>query len=215
MRHHALHEPSEVPIRLFKSGFLEFFSHIHPAVVLIVWLPVVAYCAFLALVDPTLNGPQIGAAFAAGILVWSLTEYVLHRYVFHFQPHNPGPLLKRILFLFHGVHHTQPQCKTRLVMPPVVSVPLGIFFYSLFALTLGQYLGVPNWIAPTFAGFVTGYIAYDMLHYAVHHFTLRNRVLAALKQHHMQHHYRTPELRFGVSSTLWDVVFGTLHERKA
>ena len=59
-------------------------------------------------------------------------------------------------------------------------------------------------------GFMFGYLVYDLTHYATHHFPMRSGVLKALKRHHMQHHYKTPNLRYGVSSPFWDIVFRTL-----
>ena len=179
------HDPE--PIRLFESDFLEFFTHIHPVVVLIIWVPVATYF----LITGILNSPggtavHVPIGFLLGMLLWTFAEYTLHRYVFHYQPRNPWQ--EKIVFLFHGIHHLQPQCKTRLVMPPAVSVPM---------------------IGPTFSGFITGYLIYDMTHYATHHLPMRHGIWKFLKRHHMQHHYRTPDRRFGVSSPLWDLVFGT------
>ena len=203
---------SDVPIRLFKSDFLEFFTHIHPAVVVAIWLPVA-----LVFLIQAINGAAPGAptayipiGFLLGIFVWTLTEYTVHRFVFHFAPKNPAPWLERLIFLFHGVHHAQPQLKTRLVMPPVVSVPMAFIFYGLFSLVVGAWIGAPQWIAPLFSGFIIGYLVYDLIHYATHHFPMRWGFLKFLKRYHMMHHYKTPDARFGVSSPLWDKVFGTM-----
>jgi sterol desaturase/sphingolipid hydroxylase (fatty acid hydroxylase superfamily) len=94
-------------------------------------------------------------------------------------------------------------------MPPAVSVPLALVFYLVFHLLLRSVLGLPQWIDPTFAGFIAGYLVYDMTHYATHHCRMRKGALKSLKRHHMQHHYRTPDQRFGVSSPFWDILFGT------
>ena len=94
-------------------------------------------------------------------------------------------------------------------MPPPVSIPLALLFYAVFYLILDVVLGIPYWIAPTFAGFITGYLIYDMTHYATHHWAMRSGYLKFVKRYHMQHHYKTPDRRFGVSSPLWDMVFGT------
>jgi len=80
--------------------------------------------------------------------------------------------LQKIFFLFHGVHHAQPQLKTRLVMPPVVSIPLALIFYGLFVAVFDQLLSAAHLIAPAFSGFVLGYLAYDMIHYATHHWPM-------------------------------------------
>jgi sterol desaturase/sphingolipid hydroxylase (fatty acid hydroxylase superfamily) len=197
----------DAPIRLFESDLLEFFTHIHPAVVVIIWLPVTVYAFFRAATDPRLGwgGVVIGAVL--GLSIWTLAEYTLHRFVFHFRPRNAWQ--ERLSFLFHGVHHAQPRSKTRLVMPPIVSVPLGLVFYGLFALVIGQILQTPAWIAPLFAGFTLGYLAYDTTHYATHHFRMKRGYFKWVRRHHMRHHAQTPDQRFGVSSPLWDLVFGT------
>jgi sterol desaturase/sphingolipid hydroxylase (fatty acid hydroxylase superfamily) len=132
---------------------------------------------------------------------------MVHRFVFHFPPRTPWQ--ERLSFLFHGVHHAQPRSKTRLVMPPMVSVPLALLFYALFYLVVVVLLGVPHWLPALFAGFVSGYLAYDMLHYAMHHAPMRARPLKYVRRYHMLHHTQTPGRRFGVSSPLWDWVFGT------
>ena len=204
-KHYALVHDDK-PLRLFRSDFLEFFTHIHPLVVLLIWLPVGGYFAFVAVRDGTLLSVVLG--FLVGLFLWTLTEYLLHRFVFHFPPRSERQ--EKIFFLFHGVHHAQPKVKTRLVMPPAVSIPLAALFYGIFWLVLDRALGLPGWLPPIFSGFIAGYLVYDMTHYATHHFPMRGRLSKALKRHHMQHHYKTPNARFGVSSPLWDLVFGTM-----
>ncbi len=203
---HKVFDHSETPVRLFKSDFMEFFTHIHPAVVVLIWLPVALFFIGRAAVTGTPGG-IIAAGILIGILVWTFTEYTMHRFVFHYVPRNLAQA--RIFFLFHGVHHYQPKCKTRLVMPPAVSVPMAFIFYGLYYLVVGKLLGAGRWVAPLFGGFILGYLAYDMLHYATHHFPMRAGVLKFLKRYHMEHHYKTPDLMFGVSSPLWEYVFRT------
>jgi sterol desaturase/sphingolipid hydroxylase (fatty acid hydroxylase superfamily) len=200
---------SDVPIRLFKSDFMEFFTHIHPAVVLLIWLPVSLFFLVSAIAGPAVAASwlHIPVGILLGVFIWTFAEYTLHRFVFHFEPRTPRQ--ERLAFLFHGVHHAQPQCKTRLVMPPAVSVPMAFLFYGLFYLVMNVLFGLPHWLAPMFAGFIMGYLAYDMMHYATHHFPMRSGYLKSAKRHHLQHHYKSPDRRFGVSSPLWDVVFGT------
>lgn len=195
------------PIRLFKSDVLEFFTHIHPAVVVVLWLPVTIYAFVRAAIDPRIGWGRIVVGGAIGVIVWTLAEYTLHRFVFHFKPRNAWQ--ERLSFLFHGVHHAQPRSKTRLVMPPVVSVPLGAVFYGLFVLILGRLLGAPAWIAPLFGGFTLGYLTYDITHYATHHFRMKRAYYKWVRRHHMLHHAQTPNQRFGVSTPIWDYVFGT------
>jgi sterol desaturase/sphingolipid hydroxylase (fatty acid hydroxylase superfamily) len=201
------HSPE--PIRLFRSDFLEFFTHIHPVVVLLLFVPVVVAFLVRGVRDwsPTGSLAPVVAGYAAGLLLWSLAEYLLHRYVFHFEPE--APWLQRVWYLIHGVHHEQPQCKTRLVMPPILSIPLALLHYAVFYLVIGVLLGAPRWVAPIFSGFITGYLIYDMVHYATHHLAMKWGFLKFLKRYHLLHHYKTPDDRYGISSPIWDVVFGT------
>jgi len=207
---YAPSDHSDIPIRLFKSDVLEAFTHIHPGVVVAIFVPVALGCLWRALVVAGLSVGATVLMFAAGLVVWSFTEYVMHRFVFHFEPKGSHRAIERVLFLLHGVHHVQPQLKTRLVMPPVVSVPLAALFYGVFWLLVGSALAAPERVDALFAGFITGYVGYDMIHYATHHLPMRWGVLKALKRHHMQHHYQTPDDRYGVSTPAWDAVFGTL-----
>jgi sterol desaturase/sphingolipid hydroxylase (fatty acid hydroxylase superfamily) len=208
MSHYTI-DNSETPIRLFKSDFLEFFSHISPITVTIIWLPFSGYMLARGILDRPTNANIlfIVAAFLIGLFLWTLSEYLLHRFVFHFPPRNAWQ--ERVTYLFHGIHHHQPQCKTRLVMPPVVSIPLAAIFYGLFYLILGLILGIPHWDAPMVSGFTIGYLAYDLTHYATHHWPMRSGWLKYIKRYHMMHHYKTPNARFGVSSPLWDIIFRT------
>lgn len=193
------------PIRLFKSDFLEFFTHISPLAILVLWLPVVVL--LLAFSARTASAAVILAGFLAGLFLWTFAEYTLHRFLFHYQPRTER--LERIFFLFHGVHHAQPQVKTRLVMPFPVSIPLAALFYGLFHLVFGILTGIPQWVNPLMAGFMIGYLAYDLIHYATHHLPMRSGYAKYIKRYHMAHHYKSPSTRYGVSSPLWDYVFRT------
>jgi sterol desaturase/sphingolipid hydroxylase (fatty acid hydroxylase superfamily) len=196
------------PIRLFRSDFLEFFTHISPITILLIWLPVVAFFLYKPLTQQPGVPIFLPVGFVSGLFIWTFAEYILHRFVFHFPAKNPWQ--EKLTFLFHGIHHEQPRVKTRLVMPPVVSIPLAAIFYGLFFLVFGFVLMVPQWVAPIFAGFILGYLAYDVLHYGTHHFPIKRGYLRMVRQHHMHHHFQTPDKRYGVSSPLWDYVFGTM-----
>jgi sterol desaturase/sphingolipid hydroxylase (fatty acid hydroxylase superfamily) len=139
--------------------------------------------------------------FGLGLIIWTLLEYIIHRYAFHYEPKSR--IGKQFHFIVHGVHHDYPNDAKRLVMPPAVSIPLAILFYALFA-----FLFRSNSPA-IWAGFVGGYVGYDSIHYAIHHFPMKSGILNRLKQHHLRHHYHDDHLGYGVSSPLWDYIFGT------
>lgn len=207
---HPQIERSREPIRLFQADWLEFLTHVHPAVVVLIWLPVMLFFLVLAAArKPAGASPfYIVAAFFVGLFLWTPSEYGLHRFVFHYPARTPWG--KRASFMLHGIHHAQPRVKTRLVMTPLVSIPLAAVFYGVFALLVGGLLGAPHWVAPLFAGFVAGYLLYDMTHYAMHHVNVPWGYFRSMRQHHMRHHGENPSLRFGVTSKLWDRIFGTL-----
>jgi len=187
-------------VRMFKSDRLESLSHVHPAIPLVLYVPVVAYYLLRPVWDGLLAGGAIVVLFALGVFLWTLTEYVMHRFVFHYEPTSTWG--RQLHFIMHGVHHDYPNDATRLVMPPSVSVPLAFLFYGVFHATFG-----PERLGPAFAGFVTGYLCYDMIHYATHHFTMRGPIFGYLKKYHLRHHYQDEGRGYGVSSPLWDHVF--------
>jgi len=192
-------------VRMFRNDFLESLSRVHFTVPLIIFVPVILYFVYQSVAD-RLGIGSILLLIAGGLFIWTLTEYVLHRFVFHWLP--PGKLGQRIHFIFHGVHHDYPSDSKRLVMVPTVSIPLAALFYLLFRFLLG-----PAFVAPFFVGFITGYLFYDMTHYAVHHFNLKNKFWLDLKQHHMLHHYKDMDNGYGVSSKFWDLVFRTTFKK--
>ena len=197
------------PIRLFKSDFMEFFTHITPAAILALWLPIVVL--LLVYAGLTVRVPvfpvYIPAGFVLGLFLWTFAEYTLHRFLFHHKPRTPRQ--ERIFFLFHGIHHAQPQVKTRLVMPFPVSIPMAAVICGFFYLVVAVLLRAPQWVAPLIAGFLSGYLVYDLTHYAQHHFPMRSGYAKYIKRYHMQHHYKDPDTRFGVSSPVWDWIFRT------
>ena len=191
---------------LFESRFLDFFSRVHPAIPAVLYLPVIVVCIALGIQNGTSVAATVGL-FAAGLLIWTLAEYWLHRLVFHWEPDHP--LGRRFHFIMHGVHHDHPNDRLRLVMPPGASIPLAALFFGLFYLVFGA----PTYL-PAFAGFIFGYLIYDYTHYYLHHIVPKTRVGKRLREHHMRHHFQDHRYGYGVSSTLWDHVFRTAPTRR-
>ncbi len=193
-------KPNEGKPRLFKNDFLERLTLVHPATPLVLFVPQVMFLLFLGALRGL--GPlKMGALFTGGLFFWTFTEYGMHRLAFHFVPRNRWQVV--FAYFLHGIHHAFPDDDRRLVMPPVMSLTLAIPFYLLFMKVLaGSYM-------PALAGFLVGYLWYDMTHYALHALPMRSKLGNALRKHHMLHHFSTPDRRFGVSTPLWDVVLGT------
>jgi sterol desaturase/sphingolipid hydroxylase (fatty acid hydroxylase superfamily) len=186
-------------IRLFKNPVLEYFSHIHPRVPFIVYLPILFWCLYSGLAAHSVVAVLLSAL--VGLLFWTLTEYIMHRFVFHYHPRLEWG--KNISFLMHGIHHQYPKDSTRLVMPLLISVPLAVVFYILFAFIS------PEYGRSAYVGFLIGYLSYDGLHFAIHHFAMRGPILSFIRAYHLKHHFQNEHKGYGVSNPLWDVVFKT------
>lgn len=189
-------------IRLFENDVLERLSHVHPVTPLLLWAPVSLWLLWRTFALHHLPLLPVLAVGLAGLVTWSLTEYCLHRFLFHYPARSR--IGKRLVYLFHGNHHDDPKDKTRLVMPPAGAIPIMAVIYLLFGLLVPA-----PWIEPFTAFFIVGYLIYDYIHYWTHHFPMRGRLAKYLKHYHLRHHYSKQEGRYGVSSPLWDWVFGT------
>ena len=190
---------------MFDSRLLDACSRVHPAVPVVLFLPAIVVLLVLGVGR---TGAVALAWVAGGYVFWTLTEYWMHRVVFHFEPQDG--IGARLHWIIHGVHHDHPNDPMRLVMPPSVSVPLAIVFYVLFRVVLGAD------IAPAFgAGFLFGYLLYDMTHYHVHHHKPRTRLGKRMRELHMRHHFQDDTRGFGVSAPWWDHVFGTAPRKRS
>ncbi len=185
---------------MFESRVLDAFSRVHPSIPVLIFSPaIVALFAWeLSFIGPL---PALGLALL-GYGLWTLFEYWLHRIVFHFEPdHGIGA---RLHWIIHGVHHEHPNDRLRLVMPPAVSVPLAALVFGTLYLVFGE-----RYAPAVGAGFFAGYLAYDMIHYYVHHFRPRSSLGRTLRERHMRHHFQDDTKGFGISAPYWDEVFGT------
>jgi sterol desaturase/sphingolipid hydroxylase (fatty acid hydroxylase superfamily) len=189
---------------MFENRLLDRFTRVHPSVPPLLFGPVIAVLLVTGVGRVgALNGLLLAVA---GYLFWTLFEYWLHRVVFHFEPEDG--VGARLHWMIHGVHHDHPNDPLRLVMPPSISIPLGALVLWGFWIVLGYD------DAMVFGGaFLAGYLAYDMLHYHVHHHTPRTALGHTLRELHMRHHFQDHDRGFGISAPYWDRVFGTAPER--
>lgn len=191
-------------LRVYKNPFVEHvLATSHPLLPGLWFGPVIVYGAWLAL--SSARGLAVGlATFGLGVLAFSLLEYCLHRWVFHFDP-GESDFGKTMLFLLHGYHHEFPNDRWRLVAPPLMSWPIAAIVFLLYSLVLPADL---VWIL--FGGTCLGYLAYDWIHYYTHHFRApKTWVGKRLRRAHAVHHYKLFGQNMGISSPLWDLLFGT------
>ena len=186
--------------RMFESDLLDRFTRVHPAVPAVLYGPVVAVLGWWGVAR--LGAPAGLALPVAGYALWTLVEYWIHRALFHLKPR--GALGARLHWMIHSVHHDHPGDPLRLVMPPLVSVPLALAFLGLFWAALGA-----ERAAAFGSGFLSGYLAYDLLHFALHHRRPRSALGRRLRALHLRHHFEDDTRGFGISAPYWDRVFGT------
>lgn len=143
--------------------------------------------------------------FGVGLFSWSLIEYFLHRFVFHWNIDTEP--WRSLISGFHLSHHDaviahEPDF---VITRPAGSLPFAILFYFLFALITLSFSAA----ALIEAGVFVGYLFYEFVHYTVHHSQPKNRIGQFLRNYHLQHHLVRPDRRFGVTSPLWDWAFRT------
>ena len=195
-------------LRIFKSDLFEVMSHIPWQLVLIVWVPVSTALLLFAHLELGLGLGLAVAWWVAGVFLWTLIEYVLHRWIFHYRVKSPFG--RKLHFLAHGIHHLDPWDGTRLVFP----VLPGFLIAGAILAALRLVLPWPEALA-TLSGILAGYIVYDMTHYYTHHAKPRSRWGRFLKRYHLAHHHKEWEALYGVSQPLWDIVFRTGESKDA
>lgn len=184
---------------MFKSARLEKLTLMSPRTFVVSWallLPAIAWAGWGAVEEW-----QGIALVAAGLLVWTLFEYAMHRFPFHFETQQP--FLRRLVFLTHGNHHESPNDPMRNLMPLLVSLPVSAVAWGISLALLGP---AGTWL---FLGWMTGYVIYDLVHYACHQWPMRSGLGAMLKRHHMRHHHFDETGNYAISAIFWDRVFGS------
>ena len=218
---------------LFSPRTLAVFTKTAWWVIPAFWLPIIA-----ALVWPFVRDVGVVSALmlmCLGIFLWTLVEYAVHRFLFHVDEVLPNvPPLLLVHFLLHGIHHKVPMDRYRLVMPPALSVVLGLGLYASIGLIVSPFKVPLVAFNAGFGGGLLGYVLYDLIHYSEHHtvfakvwcvggskglivvplpslLLLQGSYLAGMKTYHMKHHYAgLHHAGYGITTKLWDWVFGTV-----
>lgn len=192
--------------RLFKSNFLEALTKAHPLVIWGMYLPVIISLLYYSATALDCTTLHIAGLFLGGMIFWSFFEYLAHRFLFHWEPKSNKA--NKIVYTFHGCHHHYPRDTTRLFMPPLPSVIISGSVLGLMYLIIRQNAFM------FFPGFLLGYLLYGSIHYAIHAWSPPFKWMKPHWRNHHLHHYKDEHMGFGVSSTLWDHVFGTMFNLK-
>ena len=187
---------------LFENKILERMTRTHIAVPLVIFGVYAIGLLYWSFDKSFLSIGGTAAYFLSGALAFTFIEYLMHRFLFHLPPWSETS--KKIAYNLHGIHHDYPKDKTRLAMPPYVSIVLATLFLLLFKWMMG------NAAFAFTAGFVVGYAGYLFVHYIVHAFQVPRNSFKILWVHHGIHHHKRPDKAFGVSSPLWDHIFRTM-----
>jgi len=182
------------------DNFLENFTRWPWWYIFILWTPQIIYYIYMSLVN-TQSVVKTFVYFASGMLSWSIVEYIFHRFIFHMHTETTGWNIFH--FFAHGIHHLTPNDPSRLTFPPTFSGVISLLVYQLLKVA-----PIHGW----FAGLGLGFVLYDALHYYFHHGDVPwlPSALRKLKSSHLAHHYKGEHNRFGVTSPLFDHVFGTV-----
>ena len=188
--------------KLFNNPILEKLSRTHISVPLTIFMTYASSLLYWSITHTSLSAATTTGLFFLGFISFTWVEYMVHRYVYHMGTYTA--YRKRFQYKAHGVHHEFPKDKDRLAMPPLLSITISTILLLLFRLIMGNF---------TFAflpGFLVGYAYYLSVHYMVHIYQPPKNFLKSLWINHSVHHYKDGEVVFGVSSPLWDYIFGTM-----
>jgi len=204
MKFDKIHNKGQAQI--FRNQYLEYFTKTHPLVIWAMYLPVIILLPYYSATRLDFNGLVVSLLFLGGIFFWTFFEYIMHRFVFHWVSDNPK--IQRMSYVLHGNHHEFPRDKQRLFMPPVPSLIIASLIFLLMYAVLREF------VFSFFAGFILGYLMYGSMHYAIHAWNPRYKWMKPIWRNHHLHHYKSEEKGFGVSSHLWDKIFGTAFDLK-
>ncbi|WP_143962452.1 sterol desaturase family protein [Litoribacter populi] len=191
--------------KMFDNPVLEKMSRTHISIPIAMFLGIGTLSLYFAITITEIPYSVGLGVSLIGLLAFTLVEYVMHRYFFHMEPDSK--LKDKLQYSVHGVHHDYPKDKDRLAMPPFISAFYAFVFYVVFTLLMNDYA---LYFLP---GFLVGYSLYLGVHYTVHAYQPPKNFLKILWVNHAIHHYKDPDVAFGVSSPLWDYILGTMPKR--
>jgi len=193
--------------QLFDNAVLEKLSRTHISIPLIIFFSYAAGLLYWNLTQTSLHTVTTLLLFLVGFITFTWVEYMMHRYVFHMKPYTE--MRSKIQYTIHGVHHEFPKDKDRLAMPPLLSITISTILLLLLRVLMGDF------VFAFLPGFLVGYASYLAVHYLVHAYPPPKNFFKVLWVNHSIHHYKDGETVFGVSSPLWDYIYGTMEFKKS
>lgn len=204
MKFEKIHNKGQA--QLFRNQYLEMLTKTHPLVIWGMYLPIISYFLYVTYSRFGFGIGRIALTFFAGMLFWTFFEYLMHRFAFHWVAESERA--KKFVYIMHGNHHHFPRDRERLFMPPVPSLIIASVIFAIMYLIMAENSFV------FFSGFILGYLLYGSTHYAIHAWNPPFKWMKPLWRNHHLHHYKDDHKGFGVSTTIWDRVFGTMFDLK-
>ena len=194
---------SNMPDEIKRTRIFRGFYVTNPHLVFFIFTPLAVVMALFSVFYFKIPLIEILIAAALSVPVWTIFEYCMHRFLFHFESENS--FMKKFLYTVHHGHHDYPNDNRLMLVSPAISL-------TSYAAILGLvYLAFGMIAIPFMAGFAICYMFYDWLHYASHNYNFKTPVFQKLKKHHLRHHYRDDTKNFGFTSFVCDTFFKTIH----
>lgn len=142
----------------------------------------------------------------ASLLIWTVLEYGLHRFIFHWNPCNTT--LRKLVFQLHLAHHADPRNPKKIPVWLIFTIPVSTMILSiLYAWTTSLFSAVGIMV-----GLWTGFLYYEWVHYNVH-VNCQTYGIGWHRKQHFLHHFLDQRTCYGVTSPVWDLVFGTFRRQ--
>jgi sterol desaturase/sphingolipid hydroxylase (fatty acid hydroxylase superfamily) len=202
MKFEKIHNKGQAQI--FQNPYLELLTKTNPFIIWGMYTPVIIGLPYYSINNTGMKPSLALGVLFAGMFFWTFFEYIAHRFIFHWIAENEKT--KRIVYVLHGNHHEYPRDRERLFMPPIPSLFISSLIFGLMFLLMSRYAFV------FFPGFIFGYLLYASIHYAIHAWPPPFKWMKPLWRNHHLHHYKHEEKGFGVSTTFWDRLFGTMFD---
>jgi len=215
---HAVYSPTRT-LRIFEWNWLEIFTHWPWWYIFPMWIPILLAMLYHCYFYHQSSIIKISFYFSIGLLLWFIMEYNLHRFLFHCE--TSSSIGNVYHFLAHGLHHLIPSDPTRLTFPPWFSLLLTISIYLPFWLLR---IPVSSPFEAISSGVITGYLFYDTLHFFIHladngneetdsgmlsSYFFRIKYFRLMKARHIYHHFKNPNVNYGVTNPCFDIFLGT------
>lgn len=138
------------------------------------------------------------SAFLTGVILWTFAEYILHRFLGHVHKGRN----------FFKTEHLQHHARANYFAPASGKAMAAISVAAVLVASLSLVMPLISAVA-LMVGFTGMYGLYEIVHYRFHMKDPVAMPFIILRKHHFYHHFHDPKMNHGVTTRVWDRVFGT------